>query len=92
MMVNWDFDGKLIWFSLQGHEPFVSYESLEQLHRFLFLLGITHVLYSCIAVVLAMIKVKYPFPCKHLWGLISKPLSPLVELRQHTYFCVSSNL
>ncbi|RWR94890.1 MLO-like protein 4 isoform X2 [Cinnamomum micranthum f. kanehirae] len=41
----------------KGHEPFVSLESLEQLHRFLFLLGITHVLYSCIAVVLAMIKV-----------------------------------
>eukprot|EP00268_Persea_americana_P032113 TRINITY_DN3148_c0_g2_i2.p1 TRINITY_DN3148_c0_g2~~TRINITY_DN3148_c0_g2_i2.p1 ORF type:complete len:383 (+),score=59.10 TRINITY_DN3148_c0_g2_i2:420-1568(+) len=41
----------------KGHEPFVSLESLEQLHRFLFLLGITHVLYSCIAVVLAMIKI-----------------------------------
>ncbi|XP_058087460.1 MLO-like protein 4 [Magnolia sinica] len=41
----------------KGHEPFVSYESLKQLHRFLFLLGITHVLYSCITVVLSMIKI-----------------------------------
>ncbi|XP_052114255.1 MLO-like protein 4 [Arachis duranensis] len=39
-----------------GHEPFVSYEGLEQLHRFLFVLGITHVLYSCLAVGLAMSK------------------------------------
>ncbi|XP_021864784.1 MLO-like protein 4 isoform X2 [Spinacia oleracea] len=41
----------------EGREPFVSYEGLEQLHRFLFVLGITHVLYSCIAVGLAMIKI-----------------------------------
>ncbi|XP_050377232.1 MLO-like protein 4 [Argentina anserina] len=41
----------------QGHEPFVSYEGLEQLHRFLFILGITHVLYSCVAVGLAMSKI-----------------------------------
>ncbi|XP_054803273.1 MLO-like protein 4 isoform X2 [Prosopis cineraria] len=41
----------------KGHEPFVSYEGLEQLHRFLFVLGITHVLYSCLAVGLAMSKI-----------------------------------
>ncbi|KAG5525851.1 hypothetical protein RHGRI_032218 [Rhododendron griersonianum] len=41
----------------EGHEPFVSYEGLEQLHRFLFVLGITHVLYSCAAVALAMSKI-----------------------------------
>ncbi|XP_010681777.2 MLO-like protein 4 [Beta vulgaris subsp. vulgaris] len=41
----------------RGREPFVSYEGLEQLHRFLFVLGITHVLYSCLAVGLAMIKI-----------------------------------
>ncbi|GJN28668.1 hypothetical protein PR202_gb16823 [Eleusine coracana subsp. coracana] len=40
----------------EGHEPFVSYEGLEQLHRFLFILGITHVLYSFVTVVLSMIK------------------------------------
>ncbi|KAG6430312.1 hypothetical protein SASPL_108376 [Salvia splendens] len=38
-------------------EPFVSAEGLEQLHRFLFVLGIAHVLYSCIAVALAMSKI-----------------------------------
>lgn len=47
-------------FYLQGHEPFVSYEGLEQLHRFLFILGITHVLYSFVTVVLSMIKVGVP--------------------------------
>ncbi|CAN1143398.1 MLO-like protein 4 [Linum perenne] len=41
----------------QGREPFVSLEGLEQLHRFLFVLGITHVLYSCLAVGLAMTKI-----------------------------------
>ncbi|XP_051145165.1 MLO-like protein 4 [Andrographis paniculata] len=41
----------------EGREPFVSAEGLEQLHRFLFVLGITHVLYSCIAVALAMTKI-----------------------------------
>lgn len=44
---------------MQGREPFVSYEGLEQLHRFLFVLGITHVLYSCVAVGLAMSKVHH---------------------------------
>ncbi|KAF4357174.1 hypothetical protein F8388_003321 [Cannabis sativa] len=42
----------------EGREPFVSYEGLEQLHRFLFVLGITHVLYSCVAVGLAMSKLE----------------------------------
>ncbi|KAK9286747.1 hypothetical protein L1049_015151 [Liquidambar formosana] len=41
----------------EGREPFVSYEGLEQLHRFLFVLGITHVLYSCVTVGLAMSKI-----------------------------------
>ncbi|KAI3755197.1 hypothetical protein L1987_54993 [Smallanthus sonchifolius] len=42
----------------EGREPFVSYEGLEQLHRFLFVLGITHVLYSCVSVGLAMSKLE----------------------------------
>jgi len=42
----------------QGHESLASYESLEQLHRFVFVLGVTHITYSFIAVALAMIKVK----------------------------------
>ncbi|KAG5229296.1 MLO protein [Salix suchowensis] len=41
----------------EGHEPFVSLEGLEQLHRFLFVLGITHVVYSCLTVGLAMSKI-----------------------------------
>ncbi|XP_042490156.1 MLO-like protein 4 isoform X2 [Macadamia integrifolia] len=41
----------------EGREPFVSYEGLEQLHLFLFVLGITHVLYSCVTVGLAMVKI-----------------------------------
>lgn len=41
----------------QGHESFASHESLEQLHRLVFVLGITHVIYSFIAIALAMIKV-----------------------------------
>ncbi|KAK9095841.1 hypothetical protein Sjap_021338 [Stephania japonica] len=41
----------------EGREPFVSQESLEELHRFLFVLGITHVLYSCITIGLSMIKI-----------------------------------
>nr|XP_043629505.1 MLO-like protein 4 [Erigeron canadensis] len=41
----------------EGREPFVSYEGLEQLHRFLFVLGITHVLYSCVSVGLSMSKI-----------------------------------
>ncbi|KAB2091666.1 hypothetical protein ES319_A03G207700v1 [Gossypium barbadense] len=41
----------------EGREPFVSFEGLEQLHRFLFVLGITHVLYSCLAVGLAMSRI-----------------------------------
>ncbi|KAF2312410.1 hypothetical protein GH714_034595 [Hevea brasiliensis] len=40
----------------EGHESFASQESLEQLHRLMFVLGIIHVLYSFIAVALAMIK------------------------------------
>ncbi|KAH9317756.1 hypothetical protein KI387_019525, partial [Taxus chinensis] len=41
----------------KGHEPFVSFETLEQLHRFLFILGVTHVLYCCLTMLLALIKI-----------------------------------
>ncbi|XP_017249990.1 MLO-like protein 4 isoform X1 [Daucus carota subsp. sativus] len=41
----------------QGHESFVSHESMEQLHRFLFVLGTSHVFYSFVAIALAMIKI-----------------------------------
>ncbi|VFR02507.1 unnamed protein product [Cuscuta campestris] len=41
----------------QGHESFASKESLEELHQFLFVLGVTHVSYSFLAVALAMFKI-----------------------------------
>ncbi|KAE8660262.1 MLO-like protein 11 [Hibiscus syriacus] len=40
-----------------GHEPFVSYEGLEQLHRFIFVMAITHVSYSCLTMLLAIVKI-----------------------------------
>jgi hypothetical protein len=48
---------KTCYFHFQGHESFVSHESLEQLHCLVFVLGITHVAYSFFAIALAMIKV-----------------------------------
>ncbi|XP_019051520.1 PREDICTED: MLO-like protein 11 [Nelumbo nucifera] len=44
----------------EGHEPFVSYEGLEQLHRFIFVMAITHVSYSCLTMLLAIVKVRKP--------------------------------
>ncbi|KMT09593.1 hypothetical protein BVRB_6g130480 [Beta vulgaris subsp. vulgaris] len=41
----------------QGYESFASYESLEQLHRLLFVLGVTHVTYSSLAIALSVIKI-----------------------------------
>ncbi|EFJ37234.1 hypothetical protein SELMODRAFT_77198 [Selaginella moellendorffii] len=41
----------------KGKEPFVSFESLEQLHRFIFVLGVTHVVYSCLTMLLALMKI-----------------------------------
>ncbi|XP_022753243.1 MLO-like protein 11 isoform X2 [Durio zibethinus] len=41
----------------EGHEPFVSYEGLEQLHRFIFVMAITHVSYSCLTMLLAIVKI-----------------------------------
>ncbi|PKA53020.1 MLO-like protein 14 [Apostasia shenzhenica] len=41
----------------EGHEPFVSYEGLEQLHRFIFVMAITHVLYSCLTMLLTIVKI-----------------------------------
>ncbi|KAJ9564346.1 hypothetical protein OSB04_000312 [Centaurea solstitialis] len=41
----------------EGSSSFASKESLEQLHRFLFVLGVTHVSYSFFAIALAMIKI-----------------------------------
>ncbi|KAJ0097302.1 hypothetical protein Patl1_29099 [Pistacia atlantica] len=41
----------------EGRESFASYESLEQLHRFIFVLGVTHVSYSFVSIALGMMKV-----------------------------------
>ncbi|XP_039039260.1 MLO-like protein 4 [Hibiscus syriacus] len=41
----------------EGKDSFASYESLEQLHHFVFVLGVTHVAYTFIAIALAMIKI-----------------------------------
>ncbi|XP_010520910.1 PREDICTED: MLO-like protein 11 [Tarenaya hassleriana] len=41
----------------EGHEPFVSYEGLEQLHRFIFIMAITHIAYSCLTMLLAIVKI-----------------------------------
>ncbi|KAJ8435541.1 hypothetical protein Cgig2_034112 [Carnegiea gigantea] len=41
-----------------GEEPFVSYEGLEQLHRFIFIMAVTHVTYSCLTMLLALVKVR----------------------------------
>ncbi|XP_002989238.2 MLO-like protein 11 [Selaginella moellendorffii] len=41
----------------EGHEPFISFLGLEQLHRFLFVMAVTHILYSCLTMLLAIMKV-----------------------------------
>uniref|UniRef100_A0A5B7AND2 MLO-like protein n=1 Tax=Davidia involucrata TaxID=16924 RepID=A0A5B7AND2_DAVIN len=41
----------------KGHEPFVSYQGLEQLHRFIFVMAVTHVSYSCLTMLLAIVKI-----------------------------------
>lgn len=46
---------------VQGYEPFVSYQGLEQLHRFIFVMAITHISYSCLTMLLAIVKVRIFF-------------------------------
>ncbi|CAI9787737.1 unnamed protein product [Fraxinus pennsylvanica] len=41
----------------KNYEPFVSYEGLEQLHRFIFVMAITHISYSCLTMLLAIVKI-----------------------------------
>ncbi|KAG5546273.1 hypothetical protein RHGRI_018446 [Rhododendron griersonianum] len=42
---------------LSDNEPFVSYQGLEQLHRFIFVMAVTHVSYSCLTMLLAIVKI-----------------------------------
>ncbi|KAB5534657.1 hypothetical protein DKX38_017743 [Salix brachista] len=44
-------------FDVQGYEPFVSYQVLERLHRFIFVMAITHICYSCLTMLLAIVKI-----------------------------------
>ncbi|KAL6274097.1 hypothetical protein ACE6H2_024789 [Prunus campanulata] len=53
----------------EGHESFASKESLEQLHRLMFVLGVTHVSYSFVAIVLAMIKLCFT---RQFWSSINR--------------------
>ncbi|KAL3645483.1 MLO-like protein 11 [Castilleja foliolosa] len=41
----------------ENYEPFVSHEGLEQLHRFIFVMAITHISYSCLTMLLAIVKI-----------------------------------
>ncbi|EEE61918.1 hypothetical protein OsJ_16651 [Oryza sativa Japonica Group] len=41
----------------EGYESFVSHEGLEQLHRFIFVMAVTHVTYSCLTMLLAILKI-----------------------------------
>ncbi|KAI3854276.1 hypothetical protein MKW98_024699 [Papaver atlanticum] len=41
----------------KNYGPFVSYEGLEQLHRFIFIMAVTHILYSCLTMLLAIVKI-----------------------------------
>lgn len=60
LFITWNYMKYLLHGNLydsQGHEPFVSYEGLEQLHKFIFVMAITHVSYSCLTMLLAIVKV-----------------------------------
>ncbi|XP_073301676.1 MLO-like protein 11 isoform X2 [Primulina huaijiensis] len=41
----------------ENYEPFVSYEGLEELHRFIFVMAVTHISYSCLTMLLAVVKI-----------------------------------
>lgn len=43
---------------MQGYEPFASPETLHELHIFIIVLALFHVVFSCITMLLALIKVK----------------------------------
>ena len=44
----------------QGQEPFLTTTDMEQLHIFIFILAVVHVVYSCLTMVLALLKVGTP--------------------------------
>lgn len=76
----------------EGYEPFVSYEGLEQLHRFIFVMAITHISYSCLTMLLAIVKI-------HSWRRwedeahvdIHDSLNELTMRRQSTFVKLHSS-
>ncbi|KAI5079753.1 hypothetical protein GOP47_0005232 [Adiantum capillus-veneris] len=44
-------------FCPKGKEPFISLRDIHEIHRLLFVTAITHILYSCMTVALALVKV-----------------------------------
>ncbi|KAF9666796.1 hypothetical protein SADUNF_Sadunf16G0265800 [Salix dunnii] len=54
----------------EGYEPFVSYQGLEQLHRFIFVMAITHISYSCLTMLLAIVKLILVFEEIKCYGLL----------------------
>ncbi|KAL9464671.1 hypothetical protein AB3S75_002304 [Citrus x aurantiifolia] len=69
----------------EGQESFASHESLEQLHRFIFVLGVTHVSYSFVAIALAMIKI-YSW---RTWE--NQAITMAIQIEQESSEAASSN-
>ncbi|XP_058107969.1 MLO-like protein 4 isoform X7 [Magnolia sinica] len=80
----------------EGHEPFASYESVEQLHRLLIVLAIVHVSYCFVTVALAMLKIhgwrswesqarSMAIPSEQ--GSLGIDLKKVVIRRQSTFIC-----
>ncbi|KAJ7560675.1 hypothetical protein O6H91_04G140000 [Diphasiastrum complanatum] len=65
----------------EGKETFISFLSLEQLHRFIFIMAITHILYICMTMLLAIVKVRR----WRLWEQEARSNSPanLAELTRN---------
>ena len=55
---------------MQGYESFVSHEGLEQLHRFIFVMAVTHVTYSCLTMLLAILKVLTPYHVNNFYIVV----------------------
>ncbi|KAG5032832.1 hypothetical protein JHK82_016399 [Glycine max] len=53
----------------EGYEPFVSYEGLEQLHRFIFVMAVTHISYSCLTMLLAIVKTSF---LRQFWNSVGR--------------------
>ncbi|XAR57993.1 hypothetical protein NMG60_11026318 [Bertholletia excelsa] len=72
-------------FCPEGHESYASYESLVQLHRFLFVLGVVHVSYSFAAIALAMVKI-------YSWRKWEKQAKLSLQKLEGLQQCASNNI